>query len=111
MFIRLLLTIGVLLFGQLTGWSLPSVEASDKSAKVQGEVVALNNKEVPQILIIRVMTKTGAEMVVGALVDDKTKIEKKGKSLPLDQLSAGERVTLTYKKTKEGALARTITIP
>jgi len=108
---RLLLIIGVLLFGQVTGWSLAHVEARDTSAKVQGEVLALNTKEAPQILVLRVMTKTGAEMVVGALVDDKTRIEKKGKSVPLDQLSEGERVTLTYKKTNEGALAKTITIP
>lgn len=108
---RLLLIIGVLLFGQVTGWSLLSVEARDKSAKLQGEVIALNTKEAPQILVMRVLTKTGAVMVVGALVDAQTKIEKKGKSVPLDQLREGERVTLTYKKTKEGALARTITIP
>jgi len=50
-------------------------------------------------------------MVVGALIDEKTRIEKNGMSVPLDQLNEGERVTLTYKKTKEGALARTITIP
>jgi hypothetical protein len=108
---RQLLIIGVLLFGQVAGWSLSSVEARDTSAKLQGEVIALNTKEVPQILVLRVMTKTGAEMVVGALVDEKTRIEKNGKSVPLDQLSEGERVTLTYKKTKEGALARAITIP
>ena len=108
---RLLVIIGVLLFGQVTGLSLSNAEASDKSAKLQGEVIALNTKEVPQILVMRVMTKTGAEMVVGALVNDKTRIEKKGKSVPLDQLIAGERVILTYKKTKEGALAKTITIP
>lgn len=108
---RLLLFIGVLLFGQVTGWSLSSVEARDTSKKLQGEIIALNTKEAPQILVLRVMTKTGAEMVVGALVDNKTRIEKKGKSVPLDLLSEGERVTLTYKKTKEGALAKTISIP
>jgi hypothetical protein len=111
MLMRLLLIIGVLLFGQVTGLSLPSVEASDKAAKLRGEVMALNTKEVPQILVMRVMTKAGAEMVVGALVDDKTRIEKKGESVTLDQLVEGDRVTLTYKITKEGALARTITIP
>jgi hypothetical protein len=108
---RQLLIIGILLFGQVTGWSLSSVEAGNSSAKVGGEVIAVNTKEAPKILILRVMTKTGGEMVVGALVDEKTRIEKDGKSVPLDQLSEGERVTLTYKKTKEGALARTITIP
>ncbi len=108
---RLLLIIGVLLFGQVTGWSLSSVEARDPSGKLQGEVIALNAQEAPQILVLRVLTKTGSEMVVGALIDEKTRIEKNGMSVPLDQLNEGERVTLTYKKTKEGALARTITIP
>ena len=108
---RLLLIIGVLLFGQVTGLSLSSVEARDKGAKLQGEIIALNTNEVPQIMVMRVMTKTGAEMVVGALVDAKTRIEKEGKSVTLDQLIEGERVTLTYKRTKDGALARTISIP
>jgi hypothetical protein len=108
---RLFLIIGVLLVGQVTGLSLSNVDASDKSAKFQGEVIALNTKEVPQILVLRVITKSGAEMVVGALVDDKTKIQKKGKTVSLHQLSEGERVTLTYKRTREGALARTITVP
>ena len=99
------------MIGHVTGLSLSSVEASDNAAKLQGEVMSLNTKEVPQILVMRVMTKAGAEMVVGALVDDKTRIEKKGKSVTLEQLVEGDRVTLTYKKTKEGALARTITIP
>ena len=79
---RLLITIGVLLFGQVTGGSLSNVEARDTSAKLQGEVMALNAKEAPQILVLRVMTKTGAEMVVGALVDDKTRIEKKESLCP-----------------------------
>lgn len=108
---RLLLIIGVLLFGQVTGLSLSLVEANDKAAKLRGEIMALNTQEVPQIMVMRVVTKTGAEMVVGALVDDKTRIEKKGKSVTLGQLIEGEMVTLTYRKTKEGALARTITIP
>ena len=108
---RLLLIIGVLLFGQVTELSLSNAEAGDKGAKLQGEIMALNTKEVPQIMVMRVMTKTGTEMVVGALVDDKTKIERAGKSVTLDQLREGERVTLTYKRTKEGALAKTITIP
>ena len=108
---RLFLLIGVLLFGQVTGWSLSNVDASDKATKFQGEIMAFNTKEVPQILIMRVVTKAGGEMVVGALVDKKTRIEKKGESVPLEQLVKGERVTLTYKKTKEGALAKTITSP
>ena len=108
---RLLLIIGVLLFGQMTELIVPSADARDNGAKLQGEILALNTKEVPQILVMRVTTKTGAEMVIGALVDDKTKIEKEGKSVSLEELNEGERVILTYKRTKEGALAKSITIP
>ena len=108
---RLLLIIGVLLFGQMTELTLSSAEAREKGAKLQGEIMALNTTEVPQILVMRVTTKTGAEMVIGALVNDETRIEKEGKSVSLEQLKEGERVILTYKRTKEGALAKSITIP
>ena len=108
---RLFLIVGVLLFGYMMGLPLSSVEAGGKAGKLEGEVMALNTKDAPQIMVMRVVTKSGAEMVVGALVNDATKIEKKGQAVALGQLVEGDKVILTYERTKEGALAKTITIP
>ena len=49
-------------------------------------------------------------MVVGALVQDETKISRKGQAVTLDQVIEGDSIVLTYERTKEGALARTIRV-
>ena len=111
MVIRKVFMIGLLLFGFMTGGFPSIVEAKGKARTVRGEVMALNTEADPEIVVLRVITKGGAEMVVGALVHNDTKIEKKGKAVPLGQLVEGDTVVLRYEITKDGALARTITIP
>ena len=109
--IKKVFIIGLLLLGLVTGGFPSIIDAKGKARTVRGEVMALNTEADTQIVVLRVITKGGVEMVVGALVSKDTKIEKKGKAATLGQLVEGDKVILTYEITRDGALARTITIP
>ena len=107
---RLVLVLGLLLVGQFVAY-FPSIgEATDKIVTLKGDVLAVNAKDSPQILMMQVLVMGGKEMIVGALVQDDTKISRKGKSVTLGQVTEGDTIVLTYERTKEGALARTITV-
>ena len=99
-----------MLVGQVAGFFQSLGEATDNIATLTGEVLAVNDQESPQILMMQVLLRGGEEMIVGALVQDESTISRKGKSVTLDQVIEGDTIVLTYEKTKEGALARTIRV-
>lgn len=111
MLMRLALVIAFVVAGNIPGGFLPTAEASEAVVRVIGEVTAVNTTDVPQIVVIRVMTKSGEEMIIGALIEEKTRIKKQGKSVKLDQVAEGDKILLAYKRTPKGVLARSITIP
>ena len=102
-----LVGLGVLVWGFI----MLQVEASQIVVSVRGQVVAVNTVDDPRVMIIRVATEGGPEMIIGAIVPDETEITQEGKSIRLDALVAGETLVLTYVMTKDGARARSITVP
>ncbi|HEX2056686.1 MAG TPA: hypothetical protein VHF07_09340, partial [Nitrospiraceae bacterium] len=50
------------------------------------------------------------EIVVGALVKKGTPITRGKRSIALSQIQAGEKVTLTYVKRRDGLTARSIVV-
>ena len=107
---RLVLVLGFLVIGQVAGFFQSIGEATDNIATLTGEVLAVNHKDSPQIVMMQVRVRGGKEMIVGALVQDETRISRKEKSVTLDQVIEGDTIVLTYERTKEGALARTIRV-
>ena len=107
---RLVLVLGLLLIGQVGGLFQSIGEASDNMGTLRGEVLAVNVKDSPQIVMMKVLVRGGKEMIVGALVEDETRISRKGQVVTLDQVSEGDTIVLKYEKTKEGVLARTIRV-
>ena len=107
---RVVLVMGLLLVGHVAGFFQSIGKATDNIVTLTGEVLAVNHKDSPQILMMQVLVRGGQEMIVGALVQDETKISRKGKSLTLDQVIEGDTIVLTYERTKEGALAKKIRV-
>lgn len=78
---------------------------------LKGEVVAVNTADHPPIVMLRVMTPKGEEMLVGAIVQESTQILKKGKKARVEDLAVGEPLVLTYQKSEIGALAKSLIVP
>ena len=102
-----LLVVGILVWG----FVMLQAEASQIVVSVRGQVVAVNTVDDPRVMIMRVATEGGPEMIIGAIVPDETEITKEGKPIRLDDLVAGETLVLTYVMTTDGAMARTIIVP
>lgn len=88
--------------GQIAG------AASGSSARtVQGEVVAVNVSDSPPVIVVKAMTGK-KEMIVGATVESGAEIMRGKQRVSLDSLKVGEKVALTYVKTNDGLVARSI---
>lgn len=96
----------VFLSGTLEVWG-----AAPPMVTVSGRVVAVNSTDSPGIVVVEVITRQGQVKIVGALVDKKTEIRRKGRSATLTDIREGEPIEVTYIGSRDGALARRITLP
>lgn len=91
---------------------LPSVPASEaaqgRTYKVQGIVIGVTSNQSPQLIVVNTPITPKNFMTVGATVTAQTKILRGQKKVPLHNIRVGESVWLTYVKSPEGLLARTI---
>lgn len=75
---------------------------------VRGEVVAVNIKDSPQVIVVKAMTAKRQELIVGATVESGTAITRGKARVSLDSIKIGDSVALTYVKSLDGLAARSI---
>lgn len=104
---RCLWVVGVvatcLLFGPGVGET-----AEGRSYRVQGQVVAINYVDQPNLIVVKTPVTSRSDMTVGAAVTAQTKIVRGGKSITLQAVRVGETVWLTYVKRRDGVVAQLI---
>ncbi len=88
--------------------SVTSSSAETIQRTVQGTVVATNVDVDPQIIVVEVVLPTEVELVVGARVATDTKILKGKQAARLADIQVGEKADITYVKTPDGLIARSI---
>ena len=79
-----------------------------KVLTVKGEVVAINLKVDPQIIVVKAIMQNKQEMIVGATIEKRATITRGKKPVALADLKIGETVDLTYLKSGDGLAARSI---
>jgi len=86
------------------------VPASTEAIKrtVRGTVVATNPAVTPQTIVVKVMLPNREELIVGARVPTDTTITRGTKATKLADLKAGEAAEMTYLKSPDGLIARSI---
>ena len=75
---------------------------------VRGTVVATNVGVDPQTIVVNVSLPNKQELVVGARVTLDTKITRGKQAARLAEVKTGETTELSYLKTSEGLIARSI---
>ncbi len=79
-----------------------------KVLTVKGKVVAINLKVDPQIIVVKAMTQSKHELIVGATIEKGATITRGEKPVKLADIKIGEAVDLTYLKSADGLVARSI---
>lgn len=82
--------------------------ASERTYRVQGQVVAVNLAQTPHMIVVKTPLSKHNDMTVGAKVTAQTRITRKGKRIALQAIRVGEMVRLTYVKQRDGVFARLI---
>ena len=82
--------------------------AEDVVRQVRGIVEAVNLLDTPPVIVVRSRSKD--EVVVGAVVKQGIPIIHGNKRVGMKQIRIGDHVTLTYIKSREGLMARSVTI-
>ena len=85
-----------------------STASEGKILTVKGEVMAINLKVDPQIIVVKAMTQNKQELIVGATVEKGATITRGKKQVKLTDIKVGETVDLTYLKNADGLVARSI---
>lgn len=102
--------LAVVLVCGLTGTTISVTSSSAETIQrtVQGTVVATNVDADPQIIVVEVVLPNQEELVVGARVTTDTKIIKRKQAARLADIQVGEKAAITYLKTPDGLIARSI---
>ena len=75
---------------------------------VRGTVMAANPAVEPQTVVVKVMLPNKEELIVGARVPTDTKITRGSRATRLADLKVGEAAEMTYLKSPDGLIARSI---
>lgn len=93
------------------GWVAPTPVMADQGMSVRwatGQVVAVNTKDTPNVIVISATTAKNEELIVGATVGGQVPVTRGKQAVTLQEIQVGESVTLKYVKTLEGLEARSI---
>ena len=85
-----------------------SAVASERTYRVQGQVVVINLTQSPHMIVVKTPLSKHNDMTVWAKVGAKTQITRKRKRIALQTIRVGEVVKLTYVKQRDGVFARLI---
>ena len=75
---------------------------------VRGTVTATNTSVDPQTIVVKVILPNKEELIVGTRVPTDTKITRGTKTTKLADLKVGEPTEMTYLKSPDGLIARSI---
>ena len=107
------LVIGAALCVALAGLGsfLTSVYAASNTVhEIKGTVEAVNLADDPPVIVVRGQHGANEATVVGAVLKQGATIVRGKKRIGLDQIHAGDKVTLKYVKTREGLAVRSIVL-
>ena len=105
------LVIGAALCVALAGLGsfLTSVYAASSTVhEIKGTVEAVNLADDPPVIVVRGQHGANEATVVGAVLKQGATIVRGKKRIGLDQIHAGDKVTLKYVKTRDGLAVRSI---
>lgn len=85
-----------------------TVAAETIQRTVRGTVIAANTAADPQTIVVKVILPNKEELIVGARVPTDAKITRGSRAIRLADIKAEESADLTYLKTSEGLIARSI---
>ena len=102
--------LGLIAVGGFLALTTPLTNATAETIQrtVRGTVTATNPTVDPQTIVIKVILPNKEEMTVGARVTTDTKITRGTKTVRLADLKVGESADLTYLKSPDGLVARSI---
>lgn len=94
----------------LAGTTISVAHSSTETIQrtVQGTVVATNADVDPEIIVVEVVLPNQEALIVGARVATDTKIMKRRQAARLADVQVGEKADITYLKTPDGLIARSI---
>lgn len=110
--------LGVLVIGALLcvafaslGSLLSSVYAANNTVhEIRGTVQSVSPGDTPPVIVVKGLHGPKEEIVVGAMVKQGVTVLRGKKKIALDQIHAGDNVTLKYVKTREGLTVRSIVL-
>jgi hypothetical protein len=87
----------------------PSTVAAETIQRtVRGMVMAANPAVDPQTIVVKVVLPNKEELIVGARVPTNAKITRGTRATKLADLKAGETAEMTYLKSPDGLIVRSI---
>ena|SRR5574338_910083 len=99
------------LIGILQGYAVPPIYASDDDVRIiSGIVDEVHANETPPVIMVKSRPGMEDEIVIGAVVKKGATIVRGEQRIALNHIRAGERVTLTYVKNREGLTVRSIVV-
>ena len=107
------LVIGAALCVALAGLGsfLTSVYAASNTVhEIKGTVEAVNLADDPPVIVVRGQHGANEATVVGAVLKQGVTIVRGKKRIGLDQIHAGDKVTVKYVKTRDGLAVRSIVL-
>lgn len=107
------LVIGAALCVALAGLGsfLTSVYAASSPVhEIKGTVESVNAGEDPPVIVVKGQYGSNEGIVVGAVIKQGATIMRGKKRIALDQIHAGDKVTLKYVKTSDGLMVRSIVL-
>ena len=107
------LVIGAALCVALAGLGsfLTSVYAASNTVhEIKGTVEAVNLADAPPVIVVRGQHGANEATGVGAVLKQGATIVRGKKRIGLDQIHAGDKVTLKYVKTRDGLAVRSIVL-
>jgi hypothetical protein len=87
---------------------LAAAPAETIQRTVRGTVMAANPAVDPQTIVVKVILPNKEELIVGARVPTDTKITRGTRATRLADLKVGEAAEVTYRKSPDGLIARSI---
>lgn len=91
-----------------SGESCANAESRVTMRIVQGEIVAVNVKDDPHVIVVRVVLPNKEELIVGATVPPGAYVMRGKRAVELAEIKVGDRVVLGYLKRPDGLTARSI---
>jgi hypothetical protein len=95
------------------GWTSIAIPLTSRAAEtiertVEGTVVATDVTVDPQTIVVEVTLPNQEALVIGARVPTDTKITRGKQDVELADIKVGEKADITYLKTSDGLIARSV---